>query len=144
MLKSYSFLRKKIVGDDKVTKISQTTQFRQSRISNSSMVTDRKIRREDSMVKSNYYELSGKFLNRSRSKDVIKDDISKDISQKVLFPTNSSKSDKKNIPEKPSNFRNKNSYFFDTPTESKDPETPSLSLKDVKYINLETVINDRM
>lgn len=144
MLKSYSFLRKKIVGDDKVTKISQSTQLRQSRISNSSMVTDRKIRREDSMVKSNYYELSGKFLNRSRSKDVIKDDISKDISQKVLFPTNSSKSDKKNIPEKPSNFRNKNSYFFDTPTESKDPETPSLSLKDVKYINLETVINDRM
>ena len=104
-----------------MTKVSQTTQLRQSRISNSSMVTDRKFhRREDSMVKSNYYELSGKNIHRSRSKDVIKEDMTKDISQKVLFPVNGTKSDQKNEPSKPSNFRNKNSYFFDTPTEPKN------------------------
>jgi hypothetical protein len=105
MLKSYSFLRKRAAGEDKVGKMSQTAQLRQSRISHSSMVTDRKAsmvterkvgRREDSMVKSNYYELSGKNIHRSRSKDAIKEDISqdisKDISQKVLFPANALKS----------------------------------------------------
>ena len=97
MLKSYSFLRKRAAGEEKVGKMSQTAQLRQSRISHSSMVTDRKAsRREDSMVKSNYYELSGKNFRRSRSKDAIREDtpkdISKEISQKVLFPANALKS----------------------------------------------------
>lgn len=58
-MKSYSFLRKKVDLDGNypknVSKISQSAQLRQSRISNSSMTTDRKVPRNDSMVKSTYY-----------------------------------------------------------------------------------------
>lgn len=39
-----------------INKISQSAQMRQSRMSNSSLTSDRKcLKREDSMVKSSYY-----------------------------------------------------------------------------------------
>lgn len=113
VLKSFSFVRKK--GDSElnqpknVNKISQSAQLRQSRISNSSIATDRKcIKRDDSMAKSSYYDMShSNLLRLSRAKEN-NQELMKDISQRILFP-----SDKKEKPElKSCTTRQKNSYFF--------------------------------
>jgi hypothetical protein len=99
------------------------------------------------MVRSQYYGLShGPQLTRSRSKDN-KEDLTKDISHKVLFPMNPkldrriSKADDKKV-----SVRSKNSNFFDTPTmdNKNNNDSPSLDLKDVQYINLETVITEKI
>lgn len=80
------------------------------------MATDRKAGRNESMLKSQYYGLShGNHLGRSRSKEA-KEDLTKDISQKILFPLDNSRKDTKaKADEKNASTRNKNSYFFDTP-----------------------------
>jgi hypothetical protein len=94
--------------------------MRQSRLSNSSLKTDRKtLKRDESFQKPNYFELSNSsnLLRRSISKEV-KYDISKDISQKILFPTNNGiNSDKKssigdNKVRKIDNKQIKNTQYF--------------------------------
>lgn len=99
--------------------MTQSAYLRQSRFSNSSITTDRKLnKRDESMIKSSYYEIShsNKFTKRSQSKD-LKEELTKDISQKVLFPA--SNSDRKDITKqgeaKLNSLRQKNSYFFDNP-----------------------------
>jgi hypothetical protein len=155
LLKQFSFSRKKAEDSNPPKRISQTAQLRQSRISNSSLatVTDRKtIKRDDSMLRSSYYELSHGHQPRctSRSRDKQGEHLSKDLSQRVLFPLNHGRPDRpEGQGESKANCRSKNSIFFDSVQEhshqtSKDSETPSLGLKDVKYINLETVITEKI
>jgi len=53
------------------------------------MTTNQKmVQRDNSSIKSNYYDLSNGNNNarRSVSKSVIKEDLIKDISQRILFP----------------------------------------------------------
>jgi hypothetical protein len=74
-----------------LSKINQSNQLRQSRFSNSSLKTDRKtIAREESFQRSNYYDMSNSsnLIKRSVSKDN-REDLGKDISQKILFQNNS-------------------------------------------------------
>ena len=53
--------------------MSQSHQLRQSRVSNTSLTSDRKtdMKRQESSLKSNYYELSngGNLIKRSMSKE---------------------------------------------------------------------------
>lgn len=72
------FVRRKIENEanfshnqKSLSKMSQSNQLRQSRLSNSSIKTDRKaLKRDDSFQKSNYYDLSNgnNLLKRSMSK----------------------------------------------------------------------------
>jgi hypothetical protein len=64
MLKNFNFARKRIDNEGQMSnyqqkslsKISQSNQLRQSRLSNSSMKTDRKtLKRDESFQKSHYY-----------------------------------------------------------------------------------------
>jgi hypothetical protein len=107
LIKTFNFARRKV--DDQMirdsqqkslSKINQSNQLRQSRFSNSSLKTDRKtIAREESFQRYNYYDMSNSsnLIKRSISKDN-RDDLGKDISQKILFQNNSGiKSEKKSI-----------------------------------------------
>ncbi len=135
MLKNFNFARKRIDNEGQMSnyqqkslsKISQSNQLRQSRLSNSSMKTDRKtLKRDESFQKSHYYQLSNSnnLQKRSISKE-IKDDITKDISQKILFPvnvatkTNGVNSDKKcpltsNLKKIDQKQIRNSQYFFDS------------------------------
>jgi len=79
MLKNFAFVRRKIESEGQLnnqqkslSKISQSNQLRQSRLSNSSLITDRKLKRDESLIKSNYFDLSHghNLMKRSMSKEI--------------------------------------------------------------------------
>lgn len=106
MVKNFNFVRRKIENDQlnshqkSVSKMQNSNYLRQSRLSNSSLVTDRKsLKRDESFQKSSYYDLSNNsnLVKRSMSKDINKkDDITKDISQRILFSNEDIEKEKTN------------------------------------------------